>query len=246
LEVSAAMLTPRFRKHVLVASLVSLGIVALGMRETRLVQASAPSAISAGVAHGALPVSHTVQPLPAGSLDWVSSARVRKDIAIDFYAVNTRESASVSLGFDGTISEHDEKALENLFRCRRSNRRHSIDRGLLIKIADLAEHYPGQTIEVVSAYRHPPHASRTSKHRRGRALDLRVSGAPDREVRDYLWTRWNEEVGVGFYRSQGFIHLDHRPGEIPTAWTQFGASRGNVYNPGWARRLDRSRPRHES
>lgn len=139
------------------------------------------------------------------------------------------------IGLDGTVASADAKEIRRLFRCRRTARTHRISQGLLAKIADLSRHYEGHTIEVVSAYRHGENAKPSSRHRHGRAIDIKVQGVKATEVRDYLWGRYDEEVGVGFYRQQQFIHLDHRENFPATAWTQKHHNAENTYHPRWAR-----------
>jgi uncharacterized protein YcbK (DUF882 family) len=144
-------------------------------------------------------------------------------------------SRTFTIGLDGEMDKAELKALRRMFRCRRSGRSHRINKGLLSKIADLAAHYEGHTLEVVSAYRHGRNASPRSRHRHGRAIDIKVVGIPAARVRDYLWARYDQEVGVGFYKQQQFVHLDHRKNYPATAWTQKHHSAENEYKPRWAR-----------
>jgi uncharacterized protein YcbK (DUF882 family) len=150
-------------------------------------------------------------------------------------------SRTFEIELDGTVNPATLKELKGYFRCRRSGRSHRISQGLLSKIADLANHYEGHTIELVSAYRHGRYASKTSRHRHGRAIDVKVVGVPAVKVRDYLWARYEQEVGVGFYRQQQFIHLDHRTNYPATAWTQKSFNALNTYKPGWSRQSRREK-----
>lgn len=97
-----------------------------------------------------------------------------------------------------------------------------LNEGLLPLLARLSEHFPDRAIEIVSGYR--PNAREGSRHRFGRALDLRVAGVPIDEVRAYL--DGEPRTGVGLYPTSGFVHLDVRsesvrwvddsgPGEAP-------------------------------
>jgi uncharacterized protein YcbK (DUF882 family) len=150
-------------------------------------------------------------------------------------------SRTFEIELDGAVDTETLKELRGYFRCRRSGRSHRISQGLLAKIADLAGHFEGHTIELVSAYRHGRYASRTSRHRHGRAIDIKVVGVPAVKVRDYLWARYEQEVGVGFYRQQQFIHLDHRTDYPATAWTQKSFNGLNTYKPGWSRKSRRDK-----
>ncbi len=162
-------------------------------------------------------------------------------VSIEFRLGPKMKTRSFEINRDGEMDEDALKELRGMFRCRRSHRTHRINRDLLAKIADLASHYDGHTIEIISAYRHGRHASRGSRHRAGRAIDIRVVGVPAVKVRDYLWARYDQEVGVGFYQKQQFIHLDHRTDYPATAWTQRGGRGANQYKPGWSRPSRRSK-----
>ncbi len=86
----------------------------------------------------------------------------------------------------------------------------------------------------MSGYRARPYGAPKSKHFHGRAIDLRVRGVKITEVRDYLW-RTNENVGVGYYRRQKFVHVDYRPSHKKIAWTQRRRNAKYQYHPKWSR-----------
>lgn len=97
-----------------------------------------------------------------------------------------------------------------------------LDEGLLTRVQAIADRWPGRRIEIVSGYR--PRARRTSRHRHGRALDLRVVGVDREQVVEMARTL--EATGVGFYPNSTFTHVDVReesaywvdrsgPGEAP-------------------------------
>lgn len=77
-------------------------------------------------------------------------------------------------------------------------------------LADLADHFNGRTIVVVSAYRSAANGgSKSSRHSTGEAIDIRVEGVPNEVLRDYCLTL--TKVGVGYYPRSSFIHIDSRP-----------------------------------
>lgn len=162
-------------------------------------------------------------------------------VSVTFRLGPKMASRTFEISRDGEVDPAILKKMRRMFRCRRSGRTHRINPGLLTKIADLAEHYEGHTLEIISAYRHGHNAKPSSRHRHGRAIDIRVVGVPAAQVRDYLWARYDEEVGVGFYKQQQFVHLDHRKNYPATAWTQKRHSAENEYNPRWARSSRRSK-----
>ena len=77
-------------------------------------------------------------------------------------------------------------------------------------LADLADHFNGRTILVMSAYRSAANGgSKSSRHATGEAIDIRVEGVPNEVLRDYCLTL--TKVGVGYYPRSSFIHVDIRP-----------------------------------
>ena len=159
-------------------------------------------------------------------------------VTVTLHDDNVGTTAVVQIGRDGSVDEANEKMIRRLFRCRRTHKERAIDHGLLAMLADLQARYPEKPIHFVSAYRGHKQESKTSPHRGGRALDLRIPGVRDTVIRDYLW-RTHREVGVGWYPKLGFVHIDHRPGEHDIAWTEIHGK--NQYHPSWADRARRER-----
>jgi uncharacterized protein YcbK (DUF882 family) len=153
------------------------------------------------------------------------------------YIKNVRQTVTLDLPVDGVLDDVDAKALRKLLRCRRSGRSRRIATGVLVMLADIADRYPGHVIEIVSGYRAPPYGAPRSKHFSGHAIDFRVRGIDSKEIRDYLWTAYEGGYGVGYYPTNDFIHMDHRPGMHDTAWEQRRPNQPNRYHPTWARKL---------
>jgi uncharacterized protein YcbK (DUF882 family) len=171
----------------------------------------------------------------------ITTAAAAPPVEVTLYDANHRETYVVQIARDGSVDDETRATLEHAFRCRRSDRTHAIDPGLLAMIADVQAHWPDRTIEYVSAYRGHRKERRTSRHYHGRAFDFRVQGVRLTDVRDYVWASYRE-IGVGWYPGSNFVHLDHRPGKEDTAWTE---KRGvNQYKPSWSRRVrERAAPR---
>ena len=123
-------------------------------------------------------------------------------------------------------------------RCRISGRTRRIAAGTLALLADVAARFPGREIEVVSAVRDEPDRTREgvkhSKHYSGHAIDLMVRGAKLTEVRDVMWKN-HHDIGVGYYPTGQFVHIDYRPDVHDTAWTQQRPNADNQYHPRWSR-----------
>lgn len=144
----------------------------------------------------------------------------------------------IELPLDGKVEADTANAIAKLMRCPKSGRTRRIATGTLALLADVATRFPGHEIEVVSAVRDEPERTRGgikhSKHWSGHAIDIIVKGAKLPEVRDAIWKN-HRNVGVGWYPTGGFIHLDYRPDVHDTAWTQQKPNADNQYNPRWAR-----------
>ena len=118
-------------------------------------------------------------------------------VEVKLYDANQREAYLVHIRLDGTVDDETRDTIEHAFRCRRSGRERTIDRGLLSMIARVAQHWPGKTIEYVSAYRGHSGQRHDSRHWHGRALDFRIQGVKLTEVRDWVWGSCNE-CGIGW------------------------------------------------
>lgn len=152
--------------------------------------------------------------------------------------VRGRKRLELDLPLDGKVSPATADAIARLMRCRVSGRTRRIATGTLALLADVAARFPGHEIEIISAVRAEPERSRAgikhSKHWTGHAIDINVRGVKLAEVRDAIWKN-HRQIGLGWYPQGRFIHLDYRPGERDTAWTQPRRNADNHYNPRWSR-----------
>ncbi len=170
-------------------------------------------------------------PIPASAIALMLESRVATPVEVKLYDENRHVNATVILNRDGTATDATKKQVRHLFRCRVTNWSQPIARRTLALLADVADRHEGQTIEFVSAFRAQKGESRTSPHRHARAIDFRIRGEQLRDIRDYLW-RNHSEVGIGWYPSDQFIHMDSRPTMHDTAWTFLNGR--NRYKPYWA------------
>jgi uncharacterized protein YcbK (DUF882 family) len=179
-----------------------------------------------GLAASASPV-----PIPAEAIAMVVVERATSPVEVKLFDENLRVNATIGIRRDGTMDEQTAAEVKHLFRCRQTNRERPIARRTLAMLADLAEKYESRPIEFVSAYRVQHGESPTSPHRDARAIDFRIRGVRQTEIRDYLWRKYTE-VGIGWYPSEQFIHMDSRPALHDTAWTFLAGE--NHYHPYWA------------
>lgn len=155
-------------------------------------------------------------------------------VAVTLYDENHAEFAVVKVGRDGSLAPEADREIRRLFRCKRTGREHEMDKRLIAMLADVSAHWPGEPITFVSGYRTGSAERETSPHRGARALDFRVGGVSLIEVRDYLW-KYYDDVGIGWYPQENFVHMDHRAHQADIAWTFLNGS--EHYNPGWAERV---------
>lgn len=92
-------------------------------------------------------------------------------------------------------------------------------------LARVSDHFGGRPLEIVSGVRPPGgYTRRESRHVAGEAIDFRIRGVPNTDLRDFCKTF--DHVGVGFYPNSLFVHLDvrrdgaywvdlSRPGDAP-------------------------------
>lgn len=174
-------------------------------------------------------------PLPAQSVATLIAGQAAQPVEVTLYDENDHQSGVVAIWRDGSTDEPTKNDLKRLFRCRATHREKPLAQKTLAMLADVANHYPGKTIEYVSVFRlrngSGNRESSTSPHRGGRAIDFRIRGVKLRDIRDYVWRTYTD-VGVGWYPSEQFIHIDTRPGLHDTSWTFLHGV--NHYHPFWA------------
>jgi uncharacterized protein YcbK (DUF882 family) len=178
-------------------------------------------------------------PLPVQSVATALAADVAAPIAVTFYDENDHQQGTVPIWRDGSTDVATKVLVKQLFRCRKTHRQKMMAQKTLAMLADVSEHYPGKTLEYVSAYRIGGGESATSPHRDGRALDFRIRGVNLGPIRDYLWKTYTD-VGVGWYPVEQFVHIDTRPTIHDTAWTFYKGV--NHYHPYWSELARRPQP----
>ena len=119
---------------------------------------------------------------------------------------------------------------------------------LAVLLARISDHFGGRPIRIVSGFRASGGRTReSSRHTKGRATDIRVSGVPHRVVWEYC--RRINHAGCGFYPRSTFVHVDARRNRTQWVdWSRPGrrARYGTLRGPASRRRrLRMSRPRVE-
>jgi uncharacterized protein YcbK (DUF882 family) len=114
---------------------------------------------------------------------------------------------------NGKVDPKGRARLAQFLRDRETDSQRKPHPRLMRVLAYLAEHFNGRTIVVVSAYREPGTAGpNSSRHATGEAIDIRVEGVPNEQLRDYCLTL--HRVGVGYYPRSSFVHVDVRDREV--------------------------------
>lgn len=116
---------------------------------------------------------------------------------------------------------------------------------LALLLAKISDHFGGREVRVVSGLREVRGYTReTSRHTMGRAVDIRVSGVPNRSLWEYC--RRINHAGCGYYPNSTFVHVDAR--RRRTQWVDWSrpgkrARYGTLRGPaGRKRRLRMPRP----
>ena len=129
------------------------------------------------------------------------------------------------LDAQGRLRPTAARTLASLFADRRTKRSRRPNLRLIRLLARVSSHFGGKRMVIISGYRAPSKLTRrTSKHTMGDAVDIRIDGVTNEELRDYC-NRF-ERVGVGYYPRSTFVHFDvrssraswvdwSRPGEAP-------------------------------
>ncbi|MBX3161221.1 MAG: DUF882 domain-containing protein [Deltaproteobacteria bacterium] len=164
-------------------------------------------------------------PTAAPVLALLVEAEAQSPIEVSLYDGNYQVETRVLLERDGSADADTVKKMAFAFRARGGSEK-PLSPKLLSMVADLATQY-GRPIEFMSAYRS---GAWEGPHYAARALDFRIQGVDLRTVRDYLWAKYSE-IGLGWYPTEQFLHLDSRPGIPDCAWTFLNGK--EHYHPHW-------------
>lgn len=109
------------------------------------------------------------------------------------------------------------KAFERMMR--QGNGVHSVDPRLVALVGIVSSHFGGKPLEIVSGYRAytPTQYTAHSNHNLGKALDFRIRGVKNEDLRDFCHTL--RSAGCGYYPNSSFVHLDVR--DTKAFWTDW-------------------------
>lgn len=181
---------------------------------------AAASPVSAAPLHAPVAVQPVVIPAQPVEIETPDATvdKATSSYTLRFYNVHTGESLRIARR-DGDTLDQNEKWFMRDYR-----RGETVDMDpelfdLLYDIQTQVKHrHPKISVEfqVVSSYRSPEtndslrqaggEQAKHSQHMRGKAMDIRISGVPTRELRDIVTCLG--EGGVGYYAQDQFIHVD--------------------------------------
>ena len=111
------------------------------------------------------------------------------------------------------------EAVNRFLRCHFTNHEMKMDGRLFGVLVAAAGHFKVDRVDVVSGFRAPKYnlmlrkkghrVARNSQHTFGNAVDFRLPGVTTERLRD--WARRLRLGGVGYYKGDGFVHVDTGP-----------------------------------
>jgi uncharacterized protein YcbK (DUF882 family) len=138
--------------------------------------------------------------------------------AIELYAENLAEGVTVNLyKEDGTFDDASLAALDELFRCKRTDETRAVRPELYEMLSRIYDHFGQKRVSLVSGFRFAERDS--SRHFHASAMDIRIEGVSAREIYEYAESLDAGGLGIGIYPHSGFVHVDFRaPGEPSYRW----------------------------
>jgi uncharacterized protein YcbK (DUF882 family) len=148
--------------------------------------------------------------IPGASLSGMQQGKRRGARTVRFVRVHNNKRLTLRLlNRKGRVIPQSRTALSKLARDRRGKKRYRLLHPRLVQLMQrVAEHFPGETIEVVSGYRAARRRGHLSKHNVGQALDFRVTNVSNKEL--YAFIKTLPRTGTGYYPNSVFVHLDVR------------------------------------
>jgi uncharacterized protein YcbK (DUF882 family) len=167
--------------------------------------------------------------------------------AVELFHINTKETLLLRFYDDrGKPIKGWKKRFDKFMRCHQTGAVFKMDMRLAHMLYEVARHYDGHRLEVVSGYRHPKVTKNPkSPHKLGLACDFRVPGVANPALRDYLRKTF-DHAGVGYYPNSVFVHLDDRKKGPSAFWIDYagpGESATYAVNPQEALRSGRAERR---
>lgn len=139
---------------------------------------------------------------------------------LEFYHIHTGEKLNIVYREDGELIPGALVEINRYLRDFRTEQIHAIDVALLDKLTSLYRAFDCRgNFEVISGYR-SPHTNELLRHLTsgvaehsfhisGRAIDIRLTSADTKDLRDAAIAL--QSGGVGYYAHSNFVHVDTGP-----------------------------------
>lgn len=126
-----------------------------------------------------------------------------------FYAPATGDRVRLFLyRRNGEINPNARRKIRRIFKDHDTGAKHDVDPRLIALLYKLADHFESKQITVISGYRETKVKGGESRHNEGKAVDFLLPGVPLKELAQEA--RKLGHVGVGYYPTSHFVHLDVR------------------------------------
>jgi uncharacterized protein YcbK (DUF882 family) len=178
------------------------------------------------------PTAAAAKPKAKAAVPAKRKAAVVKARPVELFHVNSKEKLRLYfVDAKGRPTAPPRAALrrvDRFLRCHHTRKQARMNPRLTRLLHEIGRHWPGHRLEVVSGYRHPKVAKNPrSPHMKGLAVDFRVAGVTNTELRDYLRGAF-PKVGVGYYPNSSFVHLDVRQG-ASAFWIDYSGPGENAF-----------------
>jgi uncharacterized protein YcbK (DUF882 family) len=144
---------------------------------------------------------------------------------VELMALNTHERFTLRPDPNGRFSKKELRGWNRFLRCHHTGRAHAMATRLASLIYETSKHFQFGKVLVVAGYRAPRVAKEKgnpkSPHKKGLAVDFRVEGVANTELRDFLRGTF-ARVGIGYYPNSDFVHLDIRQ-KVSAFWVDYSA-----------------------
>lgn len=193
---------------------------------------AAPAPVPAPARAPALaPAKVPLRPFVRSGLPSKRKAPVRPR-SVELFHVNSKETLRLNFvdarGRPTSPPRAAQRRVDRFLRCHHTKKQGRINVRLVRLLQEIGRRWPGQRLEVVSGYRHPKVAKNPrSPHMKGLAVDFRVVGVKNTDLRDYLRAAF-PRVGVGYYPNSSFVHLDVRQG-ASAFWIDYSGPGENAF-----------------
>ena len=151
------------------------------------------------------------------SVPTIGCAKVLEKRALSFFHTRTQQELTINYGSGKAYDRNALAQINKFLRDYQTGQIHSIDPKLLDILWAVQQEMGSKGVyEVISGYRSPrtnrglrggsSGVARQSLHMKGKAIDIRFSGANIGQIHQCAMAM--QSGGVGYYPKAGFVHLD--------------------------------------